>query len=144
MYCQPGSNRRRNYSTIKTELRIISKAHKDLFEISSENFFVFCTRSTDLNSEAIVHIFCKIFDEWKRPLRFIFWCEERKGCYTFTESKTTTFEATYISKLTWRYNENGSWFLLHDNALLQKAVAVYKFLAKKSIITLDHPRIRLI
>lgn len=37
------------------------------------------------------------------------------------------------------YKEVGSWFLLHDNAPSHKALIVREFLAKKSIITLDHP-----
>ena len=37
------------------------------------------------------------------------------------------------------YSALGSWFLLHDNALVHWAVAVQEFLARKQVCVLNHP-----
>ena len=37
------------------------------------------------------------------------------------------------------YSTPGSWFLLHDNALVHQAVAVEEFLARKQVCVLHHP-----
>jgi len=37
------------------------------------------------------------------------------------------------------YSAPGSWFLLHDNALVYRAVAVQEFLAQKQVCVLLHP-----
>ena len=37
------------------------------------------------------------------------------------------------------YSAPGSWFLLHDNALVHRAVAVQEFLARKHVCMLHHP-----
>jgi hypothetical protein len=38
-----------------------------------------------------------------------------------------------------RFQERGSWFLLHDNARPHTAVSVRQFLAKQGIPELNHP-----
>ena len=37
------------------------------------------------------------------------------------------------------YSAPGSWFLLHDNAPVHRAVAVQEFLARKQVCVLHHP-----
>ena len=37
------------------------------------------------------------------------------------------------------YSAPGSWFLLHDNAPVHRAVAVQEFLAQKQVCVLNHP-----
>jgi len=37
------------------------------------------------------------------------------------------------------YSAPGSWFLLHDNAPVHRAVAVKEFLARKQVCVLHHP-----
>ena len=37
------------------------------------------------------------------------------------------------------YSAPGSWFLLHDNAPVHRAVAVHEFLARKQACVLNHP-----
>ena len=37
------------------------------------------------------------------------------------------------------YSAPGSWFLLHDNAPVHRAVAVQEFLAQKQVCVLHHP-----
>ena len=38
-----------------------------------------------------------------------------------------------------KYSPPGSWFLLHDNALVHQAVAVQEFSARKQVCMLHHP-----
>ena len=38
-----------------------------------------------------------------------------------------------------QYSAPGSWFLLHDNAPVHRAVAVQEFLARKKVCVLNHP-----
>ena len=37
------------------------------------------------------------------------------------------------------YSAPGSWFLLHDNAPVHRAVVVQEFLARKQVCVLHHP-----
>ena len=37
------------------------------------------------------------------------------------------------------YSAPGSWFLLHDNAPVNRAVAVHEYLARKQVYMLQHP-----
>ena len=38
----------------------------------------------------------------------------------------------------YQYSAPGSWFLLHDNAPVHRAVAVQEFLARKQVCVLNH------
>ena len=44
-----------------------------------------------------------------------------------------------IRRVPTEYSAPGSWFLLHDNAPVHRAVVVQEFLARKQVCVLHHP-----
>lgn len=76
---------------------------------------------------------------------------DRKGVihHEFVSQGQTVTGSFYLSVLErlWKrirrvrpeYSAPGSWFLLHDNAPVHRAVAVQEFLARKQVCVLNHP-----
>jgi len=62
------------------------------------------------------------------------------------QSVTGSFYLSVLERL-WKrirrvrpeYSAPGSWFLLHDNAPVHRAIAVQEFLARKQVCVLNHP-----
>ena len=96
----------------------------------------------------------------KMQKKFVFKSQKWIQCLCFYDSKgiiqhefvpkgqtvTGSFYLSVLERL-WKrvrrvrpeYSAPGSWFLLHDNTPVHRAVAVQEFLARKQVCALHHP-----
>jgi len=76
-------------------------------------------------------------------------CDSKGIIHEFVPAGQTVTGSFYFSVLErlWKrirrvrpeYSAPGSWFLLHDNALVHRAVAVQELLSRKQVCVLHHP-----
>ena len=71
-------------------------------------------------------------------IRLVFETQIKSQSFFFVHNfSLSLFSPIFI--YTYTYSAPGSWFLLHGNAPVHRAVAVQEFLARKQVCVLNHP-----